>query len=178
MGSLLGSPHRLTVLSGHPSSTSRTLGLLLRFADLLGAGLEREGVDRGGTAVIDLADVAPHRRLERALAATCQATLLVAGSPTFKGSYSGLLKAFLDVLPRSGLAGAVAVPVMTVASLPHRHAVDSHLAPLLRALGATVPAPGVSVLESDLAAPEPVLTQWINTWGPALAGALEPGLVR
>lgn len=72
-------------------------------------------------------------------------------SPTYKATYTGLLKAFLDRLATGSLAGKRAVPVLLGGTPSHQLAVDVHVTPLLLELGATVPARGLFVLESELA---------------------------
>jgi FMN reductase len=92
------------------------------------------------------------------------ADLLLVVSPAFKGNYSGLLKVFLDRLPYCGLTGATALPVLVMNSPQHSLAVDVHLRPLLVELGASVPAPGLALLESELGHLDSVLPGWARKW--------------
>ena len=62
----------------------------------------------------------------------------VAAQSTSKTSFN--VKLFLDLVPRRGLEGTVAVPVMLCASPAHGMAVETALRPVLVELGATVPA--------------------------------------
>ena len=78
------------------------------------------------------------------------AEALVVASPTYKATYTGLLKAFLDRIGTGALAGAPALPLMVGAGAAHALAVDVHLTPLLLELGARVPARGLYVLEAEL----------------------------
>ena len=80
------------------------------------------------------------------------ADILVVASPTYKATYSGLLKAFLDRLGTDALSGTSAVPILLGGSSEHRLAVDVHFTPLLLELGATVPVRGMFVLESEVEA--------------------------
>lgn len=174
--------HELTLLLGNPRRGSRTRGVALRATAALLEGLAAHGVPLAGPAVIDLAEWVPtlfaldpaQRRVDvhEAFRAVPTATLLVVASPTFKGSYTGLLKLFLDQLPRAALRGVVAVPLMTAANIADQHAVESYLRPLLVALGAVVPAAGLSVLESRFDALEDVLAPWCAATAPVLAAAL------
>ena len=51
--------------------------------------------------------------LSRLTAEVAAADIAVFASPTYKAAYTGLLKAFLDRYGSNGLAGTIAVPVMT-----------------------------------------------------------------
>ena len=64
---------------------------------------------------------------------------MVVASPTYKASYTGLLKLFLDRFAGgTGLRG-LAVPLMLGAGPAHALAAEVHLRPVLTELGATVP---------------------------------------
>ncbi|HEU4657284.1 MAG TPA: NAD(P)H-dependent oxidoreductase [Capillimicrobium sp.] len=97
------------------------------------------------------------------------AEVLVVASPTYKATYSGLLKAFLDRIGAGALAGASAVPVLLGGAPDHRLAVDVHLTPLLLELGASVPARGLFVLESELDGFGELAAAWTDAAAPALA---------
>ena len=83
-----------------------------------------------------------------------------------------MLKAFLDRYGSNGLAGTVAVPVMTGGSAGHSLAVEVHLRPVLVELGATVPARGLYVTEPELADLDAVVARWAATAVPLIRGAL------
>jgi FMN reductase len=61
----------------------------------------------------------------------------IIASPVYKASYSGALKAFLDLLPQKSLAEKTVLPIMTAGSSKHLLAIDYALKPVLTALGAT-----------------------------------------
>ena len=71
--------------------------------------------------------------------------LVVFASPTYKATYTGLLKLFLDRFAAGSLRG-VAVPLMLGAGPAHALAPHVALAPLLTHLGAVVPE-GIYVLD-------------------------------
>jgi FMN reductase len=77
------------------------------------------------------------------------APLLVVATPTYKGSYTGVLKVLLDQLPAQALAGKRAVPVVTAGVAPQAAAAEALLRQLLTELGAEV-LPGLPVVEADL----------------------------
>jgi FMN reductase len=169
----------LVVLVGHPRAGSRTHTVARRVGELLGAALAEPGTAAPPPGLVDLAELAPclverHRNgtAEAALRTVGQAPVLVAASPTFRGAYSGLLKLFLDLLPRHGLAGTVVVPLMTAGIPAHRFTVDTSLRPVLQELGASVPAAGISVLETDLGRVDEVFAAWWRAEGDKLRDSL------
>jgi FMN reductase len=78
------------------------------------------------------------------------ADVLVVGTPVYKASYTGVLKAFCDHIAAAQLAGKIGIPTMVGGSLQHYLALEVHLRPLLVELGATCPTPGLYVVESEL----------------------------
>lgn len=170
----------VTVLVGNPRPASRTLRVAGEVVQLVTAGLGRCGVAAAAPRVVELAPIAAELAawqvdsvpLREATTAVVDCRLLVVASPTFKASYSGLLKLFLDRLPRRALAGVVAVPVMTAHDAEHAHAVDNCLRPVLLELGARIPARGLCVLEPDFAAVPASSAGWHAVATPLLAAAL------
>ena len=151
------------VVVGNPKPGSRTLGVALAAAEALADSL---GLPTG-PGVVDLSVLArrlllpePSAAIEDATDQVLSADLLLVASPTFKGTYSGLLKVFLDRLPYKGLQDTTALPLLVMNSPLHALAVDVHLRPLLVELGASVPAPGLAVLESELEELDRVLNRW------------------
>jgi FMN reductase len=90
------------------------------------------------------------------------ADLLVA-SPTYKGTYTGLLKVFLDQMPHQALAGTAAFPLLVMRLPQHALAVEVHLRPLLVELGANLPTPGSPCSRRPL-------TPWMRCCGPGPSG--------
>jgi FMN reductase len=153
------------VVVGNPKPESRTLGVALAAAEALADSLRVPT----GPAVVDLSVLArrlllpePSAAVEDAADQILSADLLLVASPTFKGTYSGLLKVFLDRLPYKGLQDTTALPLLVMNSPLHALAVDVHLRPLLVELGASVPAPGLAVLESELDKLDRVLDRWTS----------------
>lgn len=106
--------------------------------------------------VIDLADheseifVWPSERMAALNAGVAESDLVVFASPTYKATYTGLLKAFLDRYPANGLSGVVAIPVLTIADGTHTMAPTHNFAPLLAELGAIVPGRGFAFVSSQM----------------------------
>jgi FMN reductase len=151
----------IVTVVGNPRPASRTHALARELARELANVLRCDPpleVDLAslGPAVLDPDD-------ERAVAATddvLAAELLVIASPTYKATYSGLLKAFLDRLGTGALASAAAVPILLGGAPNHQLAIDVHFAPLLLELGARVPARGLFVLEADIPQFRHTARQW------------------
>lgn len=142
---------RVLGLVGNPRAGSRTLGVV----DAVGAALANalHGRFEGSLDLVELQSElftygAPG--VQAALGQTMAADVLVVGSPVYKASYTGVLKAFCDHVAHAQWAGKLAVPVMVGGSLQHFLALDDHLRPLLVELGATCATPGLYVVESEL----------------------------
>jgi FMN reductase len=106
------------------------------------------------------------------LAQVADADLLVVASPTYKATYTGLLKLFLDRIPGGALAGVTAVPLMLGGHWRHALAADLLLKPVLVELGATCPTRGLFLLESEYAGGE-ALDSWLELARPQLAASVK-----
>ncbi|GAA3516254.1 NADPH-dependent FMN reductase [Actinocatenispora rupis] len=137
------------LLSGSPTENSRTTAVLGLVAERLRAAAHSPHVLR--IRDIPPADLLGARTGEPAVAATVEAVrtadALVVGTPIYKAAYSGLLKAFLDLLPEKALAGKPVLPLATGGTLAHLLAVDYALRPVLSALRAPHVLPGFFVLD-------------------------------
>ncbi|MGH3248545.1 MAG: NAD(P)H-dependent oxidoreductase, partial [Trebonia sp.] len=100
------------------------------------------------------------------------ADIAIFASPTYKASYTGLLKAFLDRYGNNGLAGVTAIPVMTGGWPGHLLAVEVHLRPVLVELGATVPSRGLYVTEPELADVPAAVAKWSDPALPLIRSSL------
>jgi FMN reductase len=96
----------------------------------------------------------PSPHLGAAIAAITDADGLIAVTPIFGGSYSGLFKMFIDVLERDSLDGAPAVVAATGGSARHSLAIDHALRPLFAYLHAAVMPTGVFAATDDWGDPE------------------------
>ncbi len=142
---------RIVSIIGNPRPESRTHALARTLAAALAAefsGPPAQEVDLAllGPRVLDYEDAGVAAAVEQVLGAD----VLVIASPTYKATYSGLLKAFLDRLGTGSLAGTAAVPILLGGAPNHLLAVDVHFTPLLLELGAFVPRRGLFVLESQV----------------------------
>ena len=164
---------RFAVIVGNPRPASRTLTVAAAAATAVtrAAGLP------GQPLTIDLCVLARHLLLpepspavEDALDQVTGADLLLVVSPTYHGTYTGLLKVFLDRVPHRALDRTLALPLMLMGVVEHVPAVDAYLRPLLAELGATVPVPGLAVLESELDRLDSVLGPWADQVASVLDG--------
>ncbi|MGN7477336.1 NADPH-dependent FMN reductase [Solibacillus silvestris] len=71
-------------------------------------------------------------------------------TPIFKGSYTGILKTFIDLLPQKGLENKIAVPVAIGGSIAHLLALEYSLKPVLSILGATTIANPIYIVDSQV----------------------------
>ncbi|HTU76041.1 MAG TPA: NAD(P)H-dependent oxidoreductase [Trebonia sp.] len=167
----------IAVVTGNPRRESRTHSVALAVADVVAASLAG-AVSPADRLVVDLAEHAPRLfdwsdpELARLTAGVAGADVAVFASPTYKASYTGMLKAFLDRYASNGLAGVIAIPVMTGGWPGHLLAVEVHLRPVLVELGAVVPARGLYVTEQELASLDAAVGRWAQTAIPLVARCL------
>ncbi|MBV9607858.1 MAG: NAD(P)H-dependent oxidoreductase [Solirubrobacterales bacterium] len=163
----------IVTVVGNPRRDSRTHGL----ARTLAGALARE-LDSDAPVEVDLATLGPavldpdDERANAAIDDVLAGEVLVIASPTYKATYSGLLKAFLDRLGTGALAGAAAVPVLLGGASNHQLAIDVHFVPLLFELGAQVPGRGLFVLEADVPQFGHIAERWARAHAPLI---LAPG---
>ncbi|WP_433330713.1 FMN reductase [Spirillospora sp. CA-294931] len=147
---------RLAVVSaglGQPSST----GLL---ADRLARATAQALRDDAEITTIDLRDHAhavmdhlltgfPGASLRPALEAVERADGLIAVTPVFNASYSGLFKSFFDVLDRDSLDGTPVLPAATGGTARHSMVIDHALRPMFAHLRATLTPTAVFAATED-----------------------------
>lgn len=144
---------RIAVVSGGLGQPSTTRLL----ADRMSAAVERALRAEGHEVVVDVVDLREHAQdlttmlltgfpsapLKAALDTVATADGLVAVTPIFSGSYSGLFKTFFDVLEDGALDGMPALVGATAGTARHSLAVDHAIRPLLTYLHAFVVPTGV-----------------------------------
>jgi FMN reductase len=164
----------IAVVVGNPKAGSRTLRVALAVADGIGEAVGSPG----DPLIVDLADVASELfdfesdQVKDLLAKVAASDVVVVASPTYKATYTGLLKAFLDRYASDALSSTVCVPVMTGAAPIHALAPEVHLRPLLVELGATLPSRGLYVTEQQFDDLDEVIGSWLVTAGPLFLSAL------
>lgn len=162
----------IVAIIGNPNPGGRTTRSAEAVAEAIAAGAGSSAK----TETIELAEIAPHLfewgndDVAALTARVAAADVIVAACPTYKATYTGLLKAFLDNYGNDGLAGCRAVPVMVGAAPNHALAPEVHLRPLLVELGASVPSRGLYVLESQVDDLAGVVGPWAEQAVPLLIG--------
>jgi FMN reductase len=157
----------IVAVVGNPRPGSRTAALA--------TALARAIADLAGTGdpvVLDLAELTEQLgpplgsgsagRWAEPLRTVHAGDLLVVATPTYKGSYTGLLKSFLDHVGGGALHPITAVPVTTVGSPAHTLAADVHLRPLLVELGASTPTSALVVGNDQLDDPSGAIKSWLE----------------
>jgi FMN reductase len=163
------------VVVGNPKPRSRTLIVAEAVARAAAGAAGLAGADR---TTVDLADLGPYlfdwssTDVRAAVDAIRSCTLAVVASPTYKASYTGLLKSFLDWFSTTDLDGVTVVPLMVGAGPQHMLAVEAHLRPVLVELGATLPTRGLYVTENQLDALDDVVDEWLLEAGPRLRASV------
>jgi FMN reductase len=149
----------VAIVVGNPKPRSRTY----HAAHLVAERLTGAPPD----VVLDLVDLGA-RLLERddelardAVRQVLGSRLLVVASPTYKGTFTGLLKLFLDRIGTGALSGVTAVPLMLGGDLRHSLAPEVFLKPVLAELGASTPTRGLFLVESDYAGS--ALDDWVGS---------------
>ena len=144
MGDMSATTFSAVGVSGSPGARSKSRTLLERALVALS--------DRGVSAtLIDLAtlpaDALLGRRradeIDTALGSVSEATIIVASTPVYRATYSGLLKVFFDLLPLNGLVGKTAIGIATGGSSAHQLVIDHGLRPLFASVGAVTTPTGV-----------------------------------
>ena len=147
------------VVAGNPRPRSRTLAAAITVVRGLTDTEPDLVVDLAmlGSALLDWKDPSVAGLVDEVGAAD----VVVVASPTYKATYAGLLKLFLDRFAGGvGLSG-VAVPLMLGATPRHELAGELHLRPLLVELGGTVPTSALFVLDHEYDRPE-AYDEWLT----------------
>jgi FMN reductase len=141
------------LIGGSPSLRSRSSALL----ESVGQRLEQRGTQVQRVVVRDLAPAAlvhadfSDRSIVDAAEKVAQASAIVVATPVYKAAYSGVLKAFLDLLSQTALSSKVVLPLATGGSPHHMLALDYTLRPVLQSLSARHILPGVYATDAQIA---------------------------
>jgi FMN reductase len=160
---------KTAVIVGNPKAKSRTLDAGLLVARKLTGRDPDMVVDivELGAGLLSWGDVG----VSDSVQAIQRMNVLIVASPTYKATYTGLLKLYLDQFPADGLLGVTAFPVMLGAGPAHAMAPDLLLKPVLVELGATCPSAGLYLIDKSFAE-DPRLDGWVARARGHLPGAL------
>jgi len=150
---------RIAVLSAGLSQPSSTRLLADRLTDATVQRLAESGID-ASVDVVELRDVAqdvtnnlltgfPSPKLARAIDAVTGADGLIAVTPIFTTSYSGLFKSFVDVLDPQSITDLPVLIAATGGTSRHSLALDYAMRPLFSYLHAIVVPTAVYAASSD-----------------------------
>ncbi len=150
---------RIAVISAGLSQPSSTRLLADRLTTTTVTALGERGITASVTVIEarehakDLVDHLltgfPSPKLAAAIATMTGADGLIAVTPIFSGSYSGLFKTFVDVLEVGALRGAPVLIGATGGTARHSLAIDHALRPLFAYLHAAVMPTGVFAATDD-----------------------------
>jgi FMN reductase len=159
----------VVVVVGNPKPRSRTYAAAHLVAERLTGAKPRVSIDLAdlGAALLDWSDP----QVTELVSAVAAADLVVVASPTYKASYTGLLKLFLDRISAGALADVIVIPLMLGGDWRHSLAVEVHLKPVLAELGASCPTPGLFLLDSEYEDPAAIDT-WLERARLQIAAAL------
>jgi FMN reductase len=142
-----------------PSSTrmlaDRITGAVQREVTARGEGLDVEVIELRGLAreIADhLVSGVPPSALREALSAVSRADAVVAVTPVFTASYSGLFKSFVDLLDNDALTGTPVLVAATAGTPRHSLVLEHALRPLFSYLRAVVVPTGVFAATEDFGA--------------------------
>jgi FMN reductase len=147
------------VVVGNPKPNSRTRAA----AELVARRL----TGQEPSAVIEVVELGPgllgwgDPKVAEAKATVLSADSLVVASPTFKATYTGLLKLFLDQFGQGELDGIPTFPLMLGGAYNHALAPELTLRPVLVEIGASCPAPSLYLIDSEYET-SPDLDAWLR----------------
>jgi FMN reductase len=144
-------PHRVVALIGSTSERSRTQALVEAIVAALAARLpvQVETLSLRTLAPHLLPQGAPAPALQQALDTITAADLLIAATPVYKGSYAGLFKHLIDLVPPEALVGRPVLLAATGGSDRHALVVDHQLRPLFAFFRAQSVPSAVYAAEAD-----------------------------
>ncbi|WP_371599616.1 FMN reductase [Streptomyces sp. NBC_00564] len=180
-------PLRLAVVSAGLSVPSSTRLLADRLTEATRGQLADAGRDVE-VQIVELRDLAadiannlvtgfPSAPLAQAIEAVTSADGLIAVTPVFSASYSGLFKSFFDVIDNDALTGKPVLAAATGGTARHSLALDHALRPLFAYLRAVVVPTAVYAASEDWGGNGDPLTDTLPRWIDRAAGELA-GLPR
>lgn len=158
----------VAVVVGNPKAGSRTARMAQYVARAVGgpdAEVTLIELSALGPGLFDWSD----ERVKAAVAAVLASDVAVIASPTYKASFTGLLKSFLDWFGAGQLSGTVVIPLMVAAAPQHALAVETQLKPVLAELGAVMPTSSLALLDSQTDSLDDALAGWTAVSAPLVS---------
>lgn len=142
----------ILTIGGSPSTPSRTSAFLEYCTNFLTA---RDcSVENLNIRDLDPAEVLHGQfngaTVQPALAQVAAAQGVIIATPVYKAAYTGVLKAFLDLLPQGALANKAVLPFALGGSPAHSLMLDYAFKPVLAALSAYTILSGVYIIDSQV----------------------------
>ncbi|MBT2730404.1 NADPH-dependent FMN reductase [Bacillus sp. ISL-75] len=143
---------KVVIISGSPSRFSRLNGVL----DYVHTVLEQRVLQVQTIQVCQFpAEDLLHARfdsneIQKANLLVEQAEAIIIATPVYKASFSGILKAYLDLLPQEVFVNKVILPIAIGGTAVHLLMLEYALKPVLSILGATIIGKGVFIQDTQV----------------------------
>ncbi len=144
--------YEIVTISGSPSPVSRS-SAILKYAEELSTkyGLIAASISVRHLSSEDLVycnfESPDLKKLQLLLE---RAKAVIISTPVYNSSYTGALKALLDLMPEYAFAGKTVLPIATGGTINHLLSIDYAMKPLFSAMGATHILRGVYVVSSQI----------------------------
>ena len=123
---------KLIAINASPSDTSKTHAVAAAAVELAGGGTV---LDIGSLDADALLLRGSHQSVAKAIAAIDASDVVVLVTPTYRATYSGLLKVLLDQLPTAAFAGKACILAATAGGPAHFLSLDTGMRALVASLG-------------------------------------------
>ncbi|MGJ5674004.1 MAG: NADPH-dependent FMN reductase [Nostochopsis sp.] len=144
--------HEIVTICGATSVSSRSSAILDYAKELC----VKHGL---GAASITVYDLPPEdlvyanfesQKLKTLQVLIEQATAIIICTPVYKSSYTGVLKALLDLMPQYAFAEKTILPIAIGGTINHLLSIDYAMKPLFSAMGATNILRGIYIINSQI----------------------------
>lgn len=144
--------HDILAIAGSPSRSSRSSAVLAQSKEVLEAqGLQVE--------TFTIRDIKPDDlvfanfeslELKKFTELVAGAKGIMIATPVYKATYTGILKALLDLLPQYAFSDKTIFPIATGGTITHLLSIEYSMKPLFAVLGATHIKRGVFIVDSQI----------------------------
>lgn len=144
--------HDILAIAGSPSASSRSSAVLARAKSMLEAqGLHVE--------TFTIRDIKPEDlvfanfeslELQKFVSLVAAAKGIMIATPVYKATYTGILKALLDLLPQYAFSDKTVFPIATGGTVTHLLSIEYSMKPLFAVLGATHIERGIFIVDAQM----------------------------